>query len=65
MFTLFQVGEFVRNTLLGRITDFHFRKHMPRIFTGESTTSRYNTALLDFMINNALYGSDPRELEVR
>jgi hypothetical protein len=39
--------------------------HLPRIFTGEATTSRYNSALLDFMIARALGGNDPREFEVR
>lgn len=65
LFTLFQVGEVVRQTPIGRLLDFHFAKHMPRIFTGEGTTSRYSQALLDFMIRRGLAGNDPRELEVR
>jgi flavin-dependent dehydrogenase len=64
LFTLFQVGEVVRQTWFGRLLDFHFAKHMPRIFTGEGTTSRYSQALLDFMIRRGLAGNDPRELEV-
>jgi flavin-dependent dehydrogenase len=64
LFTLFQVGEVVRQTPIGRALDFHFAKHMPRIFTGEGTTSRYSQALLDFMIRRGLAGNDPRELEV-
>ena len=64
LFTLFQVGEVVRQTPIGRMLDFHFAKHMPRIFTGEGTTSRYSQALLDFMIRRGLAGNDPRELEV-
>jgi len=65
LFTLIEIGERVRKTFLGTLTNWHMEAHLPRIFTGESTTSRYNTALLGFMINNALYGHDPRELEVR
>lgn len=65
LFTLFQIGEYVRQTRFGRLVDFHMRAHLPRIFTGEGTTSRYNVALLDFMIEHGLAGSDPRELEVR
>jgi hypothetical protein len=65
LFTLFQVGDYVRQTWFGRLTDWHMRAHLPRIFTGEGTTSRYNVALLDFMIRYGLSGNDPRELEVR
>ncbi len=65
LFTLFQVGEYVQQTWFGRLTDWHMRAHLPRIFTGEGTTSRYNVALLDFMIRYGLAGNDPRELEVR
>jgi flavin-dependent dehydrogenase len=64
LFTLFQVSEYVRQTWFGRLVDFHMRAHLPRIFTGEGTTSRYNVALLDFMIKHGLAGNDPRELEV-
>jgi flavin-dependent dehydrogenase len=65
LFTLFQVGDYVRQTWFGRLTDWHMRGHLPRIFTGEGTTNRYNVALLDFMIRYGLAGNDPRELEVR
>jgi hypothetical protein len=65
LFTLFQVGEYVRQTRFGRLVDFHMRAHLPRIFTGEGTTGRYNVGLLDFMIRYGLAGNDPRELEVR
>jgi len=65
LFTLFQVGEYVRQTLVGRLTNRHMESHLPRIFTGEAATSRYNSALLDFMIARALGGNDPREFEVR
>ena len=65
LFTLFRVGEVVRRTWLGRLTNRHVESHLPRIFTGEATTGRYNTALLDFMVGYALGGNDPRQLEVR
>ena len=65
LFTLFQVGEYVRQTLLGKLTNRHMESHLPRIFTGEATTSRYNSALLDFMIGNAIGGNDPSSFEVR
>lgn len=65
LLTLFRVGEYVRGTLLGRLLDGHFRKHMPRIFTGENTTNPYSLGLVDFMVRHGLAGNDPRELEVR
>jgi flavin-dependent dehydrogenase len=64
LFTLFQVGEFVRNTLLGRVTDFHFRKHIPRVFTGEATDSRYSMGVVDFMLKHGLAGNDPAQYAV-
>ena len=65
LFTLFQIGEYVRQTFVGRLTNWHMQAHLPRIFTGEGTTNRYNVALLDFMIRHGLAANDPRELEVR
>jgi flavin-dependent dehydrogenase len=65
LFTLFQVGEYVRQTFLGKLTNKHMESHLPRIFTGEATTSRYNSALLNFMIEYSIRGNDPREFEVR
>jgi len=65
LLTMFRVGEFVRHTRPGRMMDFHFRRHMPRIFTGEGTTNRYSLGLVDFMCRHALAGNDPKELEIR
>jgi flavin-dependent dehydrogenase len=65
LFTLFQVGEYVRQTFIGKLTNKHMETHLPRIFTGEATTSRYNSALLNFMIEYSIRGNDPREFEVR
>ncbi|MBW2245473.1 MAG: NAD(P)/FAD-dependent oxidoreductase [Deltaproteobacteria bacterium] len=65
LLTMFRVGEYVRHTRIGRMMDFHFRRHMPRIFTGEGTTKRYSMGLVDFMCRHGLAGNDPAELEIR
>jgi hypothetical protein len=65
LFTLFKVGAYVQNTRLGRALDFHFRKHMPRVFTGEATDSRYSMAMVGFMLKHGLAGNDPAEFSVR
>jgi len=65
LFTLFKVGEYVRHTWLGRMTDWHFRKHLPRVFTGEATDSRYSMSVVDFMLKYGLAGNDPAEFAVR
>jgi len=65
LFTLLKVGEEYRQRLPGRLLDFHFRKHMPRVFTGEAVTKRYSMGLLDFMIRYGLARNDPRPLAVR
>jgi hypothetical protein len=64
LLTLFRVGEFVRNTLPGRLLDFHFRKHMPRIFTGEDATNTYSLGLIQFMVNYGLAENDPDALRI-
>jgi hypothetical protein len=64
LLTLLKVGQYVRTTLPGRLVDFHFRKHMPRIFTGEDTTNRYSLGLIEFMVNYGLARNDPTELRV-
>ena len=65
LLTLFRVGDYVRNTTLGWVLDFHLRKHMPRIFTGEGTTRPYSLGLLEFMVQYGLANNDPALLEVR
>jgi hypothetical protein len=65
LFTLFKVGEDMRDTLAGKLFDFHFRKHFPRVVTGEATTHRYSMGLVDFMVRHGLRGNDPRERAVR
>lgn len=62
--TLFKVGDYVRSTWFGRLVDFHFRKHMPRIFTGEDATHPYSQRLIRFMVEYGLAGNDPDELRI-
>ena len=64
LLTLFKVGEYVRGTLPGRLLDFHFRKHMPRIFTGEDATNRYSLGLVQFMVKYGLAGNDPTKMQI-
>ena len=64
LLTLFRVGQWVQNTLPGRMLDFHFRKHMPRIFTGEDATNRYSLGLVSFMTQYGLAGNDPDTLRI-
>jgi flavin-dependent dehydrogenase len=64
LLTLFRVGQWVQKTLPGRLLDFHFRKHMPRIFTGEDATNRYSLGLVSFMTQYGLAGNDPDLLRI-
>jgi flavin-dependent dehydrogenase len=64
LLTLFRVGQYVSGTFVGRMLDFHFRKHMPRIFTGEDATNRYSLGLVEFMVKYGLAGNDPTELQI-
>ncbi|MBW2401900.1 MAG: tryptophan 7-halogenase [Deltaproteobacteria bacterium] len=63
--TLFKVGDYVRSTWPGRLMDFHFRKHMPRIFTGENATHPYSQWLIQFMVKYGLAGNDSAALRIR
>ena len=65
LFTLLKLGDKQRTEFPWMLLDPHFRKHLPRVFTGESTTRRYSMGLLDFMVRWALTGSDPAPLAVR
>jgi len=64
LLTLFKVGQYVRGTLPGKLLDFHFRKYMPRIFTGEDATNRYSLGLVEFMVNHGLAGNDPTKMQI-
>jgi flavin-dependent dehydrogenase len=64
LLTLFRVGEYVRHTPVGRVMDFHLRKYMPRIFTGEASRSRYSIELVCFMSQYGLAGNDPEPLRI-
>jgi len=65
LMTLFQTGQEYREMWFGRMLDFHFRKHLPRVFTGEATMNRYSIALTDFMCRYALARNDPDTFRVR
>lgn len=65
LFTLFRVGEVAKQSMLGKLLNFHFTKHLPRVFTGEATTKRYSVGLMDFMCKYGLMNHDPTELAVR
>ena len=65
LFTLLRVGEAMQERFLGRLMDPHFRKHLPRVFTGEASTGRYSVGLMDFMCRHALLDNDPDLLRVR
>ena len=65
LFTLLKLGDRKRSEFPWMLVDPHFRKHMPRVFTGESTTRRYSMGLLDFMVRWALTRSDPTPHAVR
>ncbi|MEM7409389.1 MAG: NAD(P)/FAD-dependent oxidoreductase [Myxococcota bacterium] len=65
LFTLFQIGDDLSDRWFSKPMNFHFRKHMPRVITGEATTHPYSMGLLDFMVNNALLDRDPAEFAVR
>jgi hypothetical protein len=55
----------MRDRFPWNLVDFHFRTHVPRVFTGESTTRRYSIGLVDLMARYALAGIDPQALAVR
>jgi flavin-dependent dehydrogenase len=64
LLTLLRVGQYVKETRLGRLFDFHFRKHMPRIFTGEDVTHPYSFGLVKFMVHHGLARNDPEMLRI-
>jgi flavin-dependent dehydrogenase len=65
LFTLFDVGDSVRGRRGWKLVDRHLQRHLPRVFTGEATESRYSVGLLEFMVKYAIAGHDPARLEVR
>lgn len=64
LLTLLKMGDHIRRTVPGKLMDWHFRKHMPRVFTGENVTSRYSLGLLTFMAEHALWNNDPEQLRI-
>jgi flavin-dependent dehydrogenase len=65
LFTLFKIGDEVSRSWWGRLLNFHFRRHMPRVVTGEATTHPYSMGLVDFMVKYGLMEEDPRTRAVR
>ena len=63
LFTLFKIGEEMSERWLGRMTDFHFRRHLPRVVTARRPLHAYSMGLLDFMVKYALW--DPRSARAR
>jgi len=64
LLTLLRMGDHIRRTVPGKMMDWHFRKHMPRVFTGEDVTHWYSLGLLTFMAQHALWNNDPEELRI-
>lgn len=64
LLTMFKRGENVQRHIWGKLMSFHFRKHMPRIFTGDDVTNRYSCWLVEFMSTYGLYGHDPEEYRI-
>lgn len=64
LFTLFQIGEYKSKQFSWALVNRHFARHMPRVFTGEATRSRYSVGMVDFMVKYGVYGHDINELKV-
>jgi hypothetical protein len=64
LLTLFKLGEHVQSRFWGKLLSFHFRKHMPRVFTGDDVTNPYSSWLVEFMSTRGLYGHDPDEYRI-
>ncbi|HEY2773013.1 MAG TPA: tryptophan 7-halogenase [Candidatus Binatia bacterium] len=65
LFTLFLIGQYKAKQKGWSVLNRHFGRHMPRVFTGEATRSRYSVGLVDFMVKYGTYGHDCAELSVR
>jgi len=65
LFTLFKIGEYKAQQRGWKIFNRHLGRHMPRVFTGEATRSRYSVGLVDFMVKYGTYGHDCALLAVR
>lgn len=65
LFTLFQIGQHKADQRGWKLVNRHFGRHMPRVFTGEATRSRYSVGLVDFMVKYGTYGHDCALLSVR
>jgi flavin-dependent dehydrogenase len=64
LFTLIRMGEDSAKSRGGKLMGFHLRKHLPRVFSGEASTSRYSVGLVDFMCKHALRDNDPADCAI-
>ncbi|HMV66705.1 MAG TPA: NAD(P)/FAD-dependent oxidoreductase [Myxococcota bacterium] len=64
LFTTLDLGEDLERSFPGSLFAPHFRRHIPRVFTGESTRSRYSLGLLDVMCRFAIARRDPSRYAV-
>jgi flavin-dependent dehydrogenase len=64
LFTCFQVGQMLRDTLLVKLSFPHLNKHMGRIFSGAASTSAYSLALLRFAMKYGLKDEDPQKMMI-
>jgi hypothetical protein len=65
LFTLFRAGDVVDKTRRGKLMNFHLQKHLPRVFSGEASTSRYSVGLIDFLCKHALLDNDPADSAIQ
>jgi flavin-dependent dehydrogenase len=63
-FAIFRMRQEAHDSWIGRLVNPHASKHLPRVFTGESITRRYDRWLLDFMVEHALDAPKLEELRI-
>jgi flavin-dependent dehydrogenase len=56
LFAVLDWGEAQERSFPGKLFAPHFRRHIPRVFTGESTTTAYSLGLLDALCRNRWLG---------
>jgi flavin-dependent dehydrogenase len=53
-FAMLRLRNQPHDNWIGRVVNPHASKHLPRVFTGESTARRYDRLLLDFIMRYGL-----------
>jgi flavin-dependent dehydrogenase len=56
LFAVLDWGEAQERSFPGKLFAPHFRRHIPRVFTGESTTTAYSLGLLDTLCRRSFLG---------